>query len=149
MFDFFRWLYDAITTFIEKIAVAVGRFIVNSISYLINLVGTIWEVFRESLLNLLSNLGVLLENVFVKISNFVFESFLRFLTWAIEKILPPEGVESFSATVEDMRTILAAFDVFLPIHEMFGYIGIIVAAWITCFVIRIIAMLLLRLILMF
>lgn len=149
MMNFFRWVTETIITLYQKLIFPVYDFIIRSVKYFFSLLQSFWDIVKDSLLYMFVYLGQLLENLFIKLSNEVFENILKLISWALEKILPPEGVESFSQTVDDMRTILAAFDVFLPIHEMFGYIGILITAWITSIVIRIMMMLVLRLILLF
>lgn len=149
MLSFFEWLVSLVKSIVLLIFEPFFEFIVRAFKYLFSLLGQLWELFKSALWWVLQQLLTLLDNLFIKVSNIIVENFLQFIAWALEKIIPPENVESFSQVIVDIRNILAAFDVFLPIHEILGYTGIVLTAYVTSIVIRVISMIVIRLVVMF
>ena len=145
MSNFFQWIVDAIKTVVTVVLLPFINLVKAGFSFVLDLLKNFWEYLKSMLEWMWDNITTLFQNLLIWISDLVFDNILKAITWALDKIIPVSETETFSNAIAKMREILAAFDFFLPLHEMFGYIGVIFAAWITCFVIRIVMSIVIRL----
>lgn len=144
MLNFFRWIVDFLVTVINNFFGPFFRVFKAVLVYIAQQIVEWWILLKDLVIKYGQMLFQYLENAFIWISDVVLDAFLSFLTWALDKIVPVSETETFSEVISNMRNILAAFDVFLPIHEIFGYIGVLLLAWITCLFIRVVMSLIIR-----
>lgn len=142
--DFWSWLVDAVYKIALGIFVPAYNAILNIFNYLLDLLGEAWEKLKELFVRFLDALYQVFEFFAYKLASFAVDAFLQLISWALEKIVPFSSQEDFTEVINTVRSTLAGFDFFLPIHEMFALGLYLMGIYITITVLRIVFMIALR-----